>query len=111
MRGTGPLSALEQRTYDIAQEEYWLSARDTARRAVDVASNGVPVLPSSPAAPTQEVVTAPTNSVPRIPLQTTPNGTAENLTPEQQEQFERLRKGAVAIPAILGQGNPPGTQS
>lgn len=110
MRGTGPLTALEQRTYDVAQQEYWLSARATARHAVDVASNGVPVLPSTQPPP-QEVVTAPTNIVPRIPIQTAPNGTAEGLTPEQQEQFERLKKGAPAIPAILGQGNPPGTQS
>jgi len=111
MRGTGPLSPLEQRTYHVAMEEFFLSAREAARRAVEVANNGVPVVTTPPTHIAQpEHVVAPIGSVPRIPLQTQPNGTAEGLTPEQQQQFERLKQGAVAVPAILGT-TPPDTQS
>lgn len=105
MRGTGPLSALESRTYAVAQEEYWASARQSARHAVDVAQHGVPV-PQPLDQPAVEHVTAPTGAAPRIPALEPQNGVGEliPMTPEQQAQFDRLQKGSAAIPAILGQG-------
>lgn len=115
MRGTGPLSSLEARTYAVAQEEYWASARESARQAVDVATHGVPVPQPLENAPVQQAapehVTAPVGAPPRIPVQE--NGVLPPMTPEQQAQYDRLKQGAVAIPAILGQGGTgtPGASS
>jgi hypothetical protein len=108
LRSSGPLNELEQRAYDVATAEYAENASKAARRIIATAARGIPTPgPLAPAGDDEAVQVAP-GAVARIPVT---NGTAPNLTPEEQQQFERLQKGQAAVPALLGQADPTGTPS
>lgn len=105
-RNSGELNHLEQRAYDIATVEYAENASKAAKRIVCTAAEGIPTpSPLEPEVDESEelfvdggVVTAPEGAQ-RIAV---PNGEGQALTPEEQAQYERLQRGAAAIPAILG---------
>lgn len=114
-RNSGELNTLEQRAYDIATVEYVENASKAAKRIVRTAAQGIPTPTPLDASASDEsadaeeagafdnggVVTAPSGAAPRILV---PNGEGPVLTPEEQAQYERLQRGAAAVPAILGHG-------
>jgi hypothetical protein len=121
-RNTGPLNVNEQRAYDIATVEYAESARESARRIVEMSSgNFPPVHQTPPSAPVQQH-TAPQYAAPpplvppaesaRIETPSS-NGHADdedqNLSPEVRAQHERLRRASASAAAAAAAAGTPRT--
>jgi hypothetical protein len=111
-RNTGSLNPLEQRAYDIATAEYSENARDSARRLVAAASDGL-TLPelavpasddnASTAVGSDEFVGQPGGParivVPPTPATQEPSAQedqAAGLDPAARAQHERLKRAAAA---------------